>query len=198
LENKYGSKKLAERMAMERKKVIRFNRFSSKPVVYDEKQNLFNLLNPNSYEKGAWVLHLLRRKIGDEKFFTILRNFYKTYQNKNASTTDFIEMSENISGKNLQLFFNQWLFRAGLPELSVKYQSDKASRKITVMVKQYGEVYDLKLPVAIISGEKQMLKRLHLTQKEQSFTIKLPKTFFKSPIKIKVDPNVDVLFKLSK
>ena len=47
------------------------------------------LLNPNSYQKGAWVLHMLRHELGDDIFWKGMRSFYEKYKNSNALTDDF-------------------------------------------------------------------------------------------------------------
>jgi aminopeptidase N len=62
------------------------------------------------YTKGAVVLNELRNKIGDEKFFIIMRKYYETYKLKNASIKDFIQISEQITGQNLDEFLNSWFY----------------------------------------------------------------------------------------
>jgi len=191
LEHKYGQKRLMERMKMERQKVLRYNKYQKKPVVYDEKENLMLLLNPNSYEKGAWVLHMLRQKTGDKFFFEILKQYYQKYRNKNASTNDFIEVAEKVSGMDLGDFFQQWLYRTGFPKLNIQHKIDR--KKILLQVKQNGEIYDLELPVQLQSGTKSLRKILHLTKKQQTFSIRIPKDFSKENIDIIIDPEVQIL-----
>lgn len=69
-----------------------------------------------SYEKGASVLHMLRRIVGDSAFFAILKEYYNLYKYGNAVTEDFIEVSENVSGQDLQWFFEEWVYLPGHPE----------------------------------------------------------------------------------
>jgi len=194
LEHKYGKQKLKERMAMERAKVIRYNRYKAKPIVYDEQENLFNLLSPNSYEKGAWVLHMLRQKTGDEKFFKVLTTFYKKFRNSNASTEDFIDLSEKISGQNLQEFFAQWLYKAGVPQLKINWK--KESNKIIIEVEQVSDIYKLDLPVKLQSGDKKALKTLSIRQQKQVFEFKIPRAFQPENLQLEIDPEVQVLFEL--
>ena len=190
LEHKYGKEKLKERMKMERDKIIRYHNRPRNSIVYNEKNNLMKLLNPNSYEKGAWVLHMLRKKIGDEKFFKLLKNFYKNYQNKNASTSDFISMAEEISHQNLHDFFNQWLFQEGIPVLEIK--EEKTKKKLHLHIRQTGGNYQLNLPVRIITekGEKNIL--LNLSKKEESFELPLSNT---QNYQLIIDPDIEVLYK---
>jgi len=62
------------------------------------------------YDKGGWVLHMLRWEVGDSTFFKILREYFEKYKYKSASTSDFENVCENVSGKDLKQFFNQWVF----------------------------------------------------------------------------------------
>ena len=71
------------------------------------------------YYKGAWVLHMLRHEIGEAKFFSLLRRYAADprFRFGNASTTDFRMLAEQISGEDLEWFFEQWVYRAGRPIL---------------------------------------------------------------------------------
>lgn len=77
-----------------------------------------NLFSPFSvYERGMLTLHALRLRVGDEAFFTILRTWPERYRNGNATTEDFIALSEEISGQDLGAFFQGWLYEIALPPL---------------------------------------------------------------------------------
>jgi aminopeptidase N len=69
------------------------------------------------YERGALTLHALRLIVGDEAFFTILRTWTARFHNGNATTEDFMALTEEISGEQLDDFFRSWLFEPALPEL---------------------------------------------------------------------------------
>jgi aminopeptidase N len=73
---------------------------------------------PIVYERGALALHALRLRLGDEIFFTILRTWTTRFHNGNATTEDFIALAEEISGEQLDDFFDAWLFEPALPDLS--------------------------------------------------------------------------------
>jgi aminopeptidase N len=74
-----------------------------------------DILSPNSYDKAGWVLHMLRNQVGDDAFWKGIRKYYNTYQYRNAETSDFKVIMEEVSGQDLDPFFEQWLFRAGPP-----------------------------------------------------------------------------------
>jgi aminopeptidase N len=69
------------------------------------------------YERGALTLHALRLRVGDDVFFTILRTWTARFHNGNATTEDFVALAEEISGEQLDDFFESWLFNPALPEL---------------------------------------------------------------------------------
>ena len=78
------------------------------------------------YERGALTLHALRLTVGDEAFFTILREWTRRYHNGNATTEDFIRLCEEISGQVLDAFFAAWLYEPGLPELPAGHGAAEA------------------------------------------------------------------------
>jgi len=190
LEHTYGKKKLQERMKMERNKILRYNQFIHQPVVYEEKENLMKLLNPNSYEKGAWVLHMLRNEIGDKAFFALLREFYGKYRNKNASTEDFIQLAEKISNMDLKRFFNQWLYKAGIPEIKISYAIK--NKKIVLHIQQKGELYQLDFPLLITSDKDYKKLKLKINKENNTFDIPLRST---KNLKIIPDPDTETLVK---
>ncbi len=69
-----------------------------------------DMFSATIYDKGAWVLHMLRWQVGDSTFFNILREYYKEYKYKSASTKDFQSVCEKISSQDLSQFFNQWVY----------------------------------------------------------------------------------------
>ena len=71
------------------------------------------LLTTNTYQKGGWVLHMLRKKLEDGKFFAGLKQFHEVYRGKNSSTSDFRKAMEAVSEVKLEAFFAQWLDRLG-------------------------------------------------------------------------------------
>ena len=69
------------------------------------------------YERGALTLHALRLHLGDEAFFTVLRTWTTRFHNGNATTEDFMALAEEISGEQLDDFFESWLYEPALPDL---------------------------------------------------------------------------------
>ena len=67
------------------------------------------------YRRGGMTLQALREKIGDDKFFTILKSWTAKYRHGNANTAQFIALAEKVSGQDLDAFFQTWLYTAGKP-----------------------------------------------------------------------------------
>ncbi|MGZ3861503.1 MAG: M1 family metallopeptidase, partial [Flavisolibacter sp.] len=122
LENKYGPDTMKKREAADRKVVFGFEKRRNTPVVDTlVKDNFMQLLNANSYQKGGWVLHMLRQELGDSLFRKTIQAYYQQYKGGNAETRDFEAVAEKVSGKDLKGFFDQWLYGPGIPELNISY-----------------------------------------------------------------------------
>ncbi len=80
--------------------------------------SLEGLFGSTVYVRGAWTLHALRLRVGDEVFFDILRAYYERFQNSHAGTSDFIAVAEGVSGQDLADFFADWLFAEKVPVVS--------------------------------------------------------------------------------
>lgn len=88
-------------------------------TVYDPEYNSY--FTPATYEKPASVLHMLRRMVGDEVFFSILQEYFQTYKNSNVISQEFIDICEQESGLDLQQFFQQWIYGSGIPFFDYTY-----------------------------------------------------------------------------
>jgi len=100
------------------------------------------------YNKGAMVLHMLRRLVGDEAFFRGLRDFYATWRYKKAGTDDFRAAMEHAGGRPLTRFFEGWIYGSGIPTL--RFGSAVSGSELKVRFEQKGsEIYDIPVTVTI-------------------------------------------------
>jgi hypothetical protein len=99
------------------------------------------------YNKGATVLHMLRRLVGDEAFFRGLRRFYWTSRFRKAGTQDFRDAMEQESGRPLERFFERWIYGSTLPKLKIGYRVD--GEEIVLRVEQVGEMFDLPVTISV-------------------------------------------------
>lgn len=129
--------------------------------------------NRLSYDKGAAVLHMLRYIIADDAvFFEILRKYQQQYAFGNATTGDFKNVAENVSGMNLDTFFSQWIYGEGYPEYDVTW--NQLGTRVVLKVVQNTSVpssvalYDVPLDVRVRSTLQDTVIRLEGSKKEQS------------------------------
>ena len=143
-------------------------------------------LSAFTYQKGAWVLHMLRRKLGDEPFFQGLRRYYQTHAGGTATTDDLRHALEAESGLDLAVFFRQWLHRPGLPELSIGWGWDEAAGQAVLDVAQVqaGEPYELDLELAFRVGERVERRTVALHRAKETLRVGLPA----APEAVEVDP----------
>lgn len=105
-----------------------------RPVVCQDYEQPIDIFDRHLYEKGALVLHLLRRELGDEIFWRGVRGYLTRHARGVVETRDLQRALEEVSGRSLERFFEQWIFRAGHPEVDVKIEID--DEVCTVTVKQ--------------------------------------------------------------
>jgi aminopeptidase N len=98
--------------------------------------NLFSLLNANSYNKGGQVLHMLRGLLGDDAFFAGIRLYFQRYENRTALTRDLQHALEEAAGKDLGWFFDEWAYRPGYPIFRLSQRWDAAASQEIVTVEQ--------------------------------------------------------------
>ena len=100
-------------------------------IVHDNLSDMTQVTSGQTYQKGAWILHMLRNLIGDEIFQEAIRNYYSRYMNSNATTDDFKHEMEVVSGLDLDIFFNQWLYQGGHIILDGSWKYDDKKNEIT-------------------------------------------------------------------
>jgi aminopeptidase N len=161
------------------------------PIHDSDTQDLFKLLNANNYQKGAWVLHMLRAELGDEPFFRGIRNYYEAHKNATATSEDLRAALEASSGKNLKDFFARWIYGAGHPEYQLSWRWNAQASKVEVRLKQLQRepAFPNSLPIEIVTlaGSQRFL--LKPADKEITETFKLEA----APSAIIVDPDNVVL-----
>ncbi len=114
-------------------------------------KNDSRILRAVVYNKGAMVLHMLRRLVGDDVFFRALRRFYDTYRFQKAGTDELRVLFESESGMTLSRFFDGWIYGSDLPSATVTWRVDGsgAGQVVIVRVEQRGRVFDFPLTVSL-------------------------------------------------
>jgi len=102
------------------------------------------------YNKGAMVLHMLRRLVGDEAFFNGLREFYTTWRYKKAGTGDFRLAMEHASGRPLERFFERWVFGSAIPTVGFTSQVQTGGEALAVRFEQrQDDIFDIPITVTL-------------------------------------------------
>ncbi len=191
-----GEKAFFDQLDKDAKRVIGFNKKFPLPVVDTISSDLNFLLNANAYQKGAWVLQMLRSQIGDSLFWLSVKTYYTTYKYSNASTDDFVRIVEEVCNCPMTWFFDQWLKQSGYPIISVHTKKKKRSTILTITQHQ-NETFLGVLPIQITreNGADEWLMVLLNSgelplNKEKKMTFKLPY----QAKDILLDPNRQLLF----
>ena len=171
--------------------VFKYSKKAQTPIYDRDTEELFGLLNANSYQKGAWVLHMLRSRLGDEIFLRGVRNYYQAHKNSTATTEDFRTALEKASGKKLGEFFERWVYEAGHPQYEVKWRWLPKTRSVSVTLTQVqnGKPFSDPVEVAINTSSGQIRGVITPTGRTASITIRSAKT----PKSVEVDPDDTLL-----
>jgi aminopeptidase N len=113
---------------------------------YSDKEEMFDRV---SYEKGGRILNMLRNVVGEDAFFKSLNLYLNQNKFKNAEADQLRLAFEEVTGKDLNWFWNQWYYSAGHPKLDITYGYNDAAKQATVIVNQTQEGNTFRLPVAI-------------------------------------------------
>lgn len=199
-EHAYGRDRMNDGLRAQRTAIVAYHeRNPDSPVVDTTITNLNDLLSTNSYQKGGWVLHMLRREVGDEAFWEGIRTYYREHRDGNALTSDLRHAMEQASGGSLAWFFDQWVHRAGQPEVQVTWSAgDGSTIKITVEQLQAGDPFRFPLDVgfATTGGGGLDKHMLDVTSKRETFQVELSdSTANMASIDAVLDPDVWLLMR---
>ncbi len=145
-----------------------------RPTVQPNYFNSIELFDSNIYAKGSVILNMIRRYLGDEAFFRGLKNYTKTNMAKNVETLDLKKAFEVTTGKNLDWFFEQWVYKPGLPEITASYRYNRRSKLVTLTLKQTQNVETsslFKLPMTVVIDDGNISRHdIFFDHEEDTFT----------------------------
>lgn len=141
---------------------------------YHDKEQMFD---GHSYNKGGRILHMLRNYLGDDAFFAGLTNYLESNKFKPAEFHQLRIAFEEVSGEDLNWFFDQWFLGAGHPGLNFSQDIDTVNQEITVSVVQTQDlslspIYKLPIQMAIFDNSGKHIHPVVIDQLEESFTFK--------------------------
>jgi aminopeptidase N len=141
---------------------------------YQDKEDMFD---SHSYAKGGRVLHLLRNYVGDEAFFTALNLYLATHKNTSVELAELRMAFEEVTGEDLNWFFNQWFLAPGHPELQVAHTYQNGKLQVTVQQRQdsvYAPIYRLPLQISVWTNNERTDYPVTITKVRQEFAFDLP------------------------
>jgi aminopeptidase N len=132
----------------------------------------------NAYNKGGWVLMMLRHQIGEDAFYAGLKHYLEVNRGKNVVTADLTKAIEEATHVNVDPFFSQWIYGAGAPKFDVSYSYDEAKRQVLLKVKQTqkleGKVGVFRVPVDVEIATSAGAKTYPITVAKAEEAFELP------------------------
>lgn len=195
IEHEYGHDAFLKGLETSKKRVDNF--YLKNPeytIVHNNLKDMGKVSSSHTYQKGSWILHMLRGVVGTENFWRGIKSYYKKYQNANATSEDFRREMEEVSGKDLTVFFKQWLNQGGALKYDGNWKYNKDKNQIIISMDQVqkdGSHFEMPLEVGIyFEGQDQpKIEIIQLNEKSNFFTINVDA----EPIRLVLDPNTWVL-----
>jgi len=147
----------------------------TRPIVTKVYKHPDELFDKHTYEKGSCVLHMLRNVVGDRHFRRALKTYLQRFANGNAETEDLRKVFELETGTSLQQFFDQWLYRAGHPDLKVEFATEGKVARIKVEQAQEGEPFLFRLEVRFGFAKGDKVVTFDVSEKESVFQVPVDK-----------------------
>ena len=190
-----GEKAFQDYMKQTAETYFRYARTRRKPIFDTETENLTALLNANNYQKGAWVLHMLRSWLGDRAFFRGVRAYYNKHKNSTASTEDLRRALEKASGVDLGPFFKSWIYGGGHPHYEFSWEWDQDKRVVRLKLNQVQAETFFSNPVPIQIVTVRAKRRLLLVPNGKELVKEIP--FRQPPVRVDFDPDNELLKEVS-
>ena len=168
------------------------------PIIHDNLKDMKDVLSYSlQYQKGAWVLHMLRNYIGEDAFRQGIRNYYKKYFNLNTTTDQFKYEMEKVSNVDLDKFFDQWLYKGGMLIIDSDWKYNEKNSEIEISMDQVqddGYLFDMPIEIMLtFENKSSKIESIQLDKKTKKFIISSEN----KPKEIKIDPSVKLLARWS-
>ena len=173
IEYAYGRDRFVEGLKRSRERVFEF--YKDNPdyrIVHDNLTDMSKVTTRNTYQKGAWVLHMLRGLMGDESFWAGFREYYRRFRDRNASTQDFRQVMEEFSADDLSWFFQQWLYQGGKLEYRGRWSYDREQKQLELELDQVqtdGTSFRMPVEIGIYGAGEPQIERLQVDERKNRF-----------------------------
>ncbi len=170
-----------------------------RPIVHKLYKSPDDQFDYRSYQKGGWVLHMLRAQLGEKLYRKCVRTFMKRHALQSVVTEDFVSVVEELSGRSWDRFFDEWVRHGRFPELSVSYTWSGKDKLAKVSVKQTQQavndvsVYHFPAAIRFITEDETFDRQIVIDSKTHDFYFALPA----EPQIVRFDPEYTVLAKVT-
>lgn len=149
-----------------------------------------DMFDAHSYNKGGKILHMLRLELGDEAFFAGLNLYLERHKYTAVEIHELRMAFEDVTGRDLFWFFDQWFMSPGHPELSVNYNYDPETKELTVNIQQtqnqdYIPVFELRTQLLVHTPSGKQYMPVHITEADTTLTY----TLDEAPLNVDLDPS---------
>lgn len=151
-----------------------------RPIVFDHYNRPQDVFDAHTYPKGAAVLHMLRSVLGDKNFFRTLKYFLHTYAFEPVDTHDFMKAVLMVTGRNLDWFFDEWLFKPGHPVFDIHSEWNAASKTVLIKIRQVQDiskgvpVFQMPVRLGITTSQGRKTHEVMLRKKDETFSFPAP------------------------
>jgi aminopeptidase N len=190
-----GHDAFVERMSATRDRVFEFHAENPRyRIIHDNLDDMSKVTSSQTYNKGAWILHMIRNEIGDENWWAGIRNYYRKYMNLHATTDDFRDEIEAVCACNLKTFFAQWLYQGGNIFIDGEWYYDDSTDSVEVVLAQVqddGSGFSVNVEIGVFGSNdlSPSIHRMPLTGTGGRLSI----PFAEKPERVVVDPRTVLL-----
>ncbi len=169
-----------------------------RPVVTNRYYDPEEMFDRHTYQKGGWVLHMLRGMLGDVLWWKGIHHYALKFQRQVVETSDFRKAMEEATGRSLTWFFEDWIYHAGYPELEVAWHWNPEQSRVEVTISQVQKVDELTpvfrfpLKLHVFVGGQEKVFSVFVQDTVSRFAWNLDT----APQRLEVDPEQWVLKKL--
>lgn len=170
----------------------------TRSIVYRQFDSPDEQFSHLAYQKGGWVLHMLRSQLGEDLYRRCIQTYLERHQYDNVVTSDLSAVIEELSGRSHDRFFDQWVYHGHHPELDIHYGWDERSRLARVSIRQTQKLSDavllfqFPLTIRFKTGASIVDRQIMVKEKSEDFYFSLPE----APRVVRVDPQLTLLARI--
>ncbi|MBC8001118.1 MAG: M1 family metallopeptidase [Opitutaceae bacterium] len=170
-----------------------------RPVVFNKFDNPMEQFGYLAYQKGSWVLHMLRSQLGEELYRRCIKAYLERHQYGNVVTEDLNSVVEELSGRSFDPFFDQWVYRSHHPELEIAWSWEQTTKLVKISVRQTQKLSDdvslfqFPLKLRFMSRSGAVDREVLVKEKEEDFYLPL----VEAPEIVRVDPGLELLARIN-